>query len=320
MTAAAGPTGGTYHVAIMGAGAMGGIVGAALMDGGAEVSFVDTSQAVLAAVRQDGLRIKRGENERVVSVAATDDPSSIGEVDAVLFFVKCYHTAAAAELAGPLVGPATTIVSLQNGWGNGDVLQEAFPAQPLVVGITYHSGTVQAPGQIHHTNLTDAPVYLGPYLGDDLSAAERFAACLRAGGLSPTVTPEIRTEIWKKLVLNSATLPTSALTRHTAGALGSDPDTRGLVTALATETVATAQAAGYDIDIDERLSSIFSILEGAGHGKASMLQDIEAGRRTEIGVVNAAVVKAAAEHGVEAPLNQAMVALVRGYERATAIA
>jgi 2-dehydropantoate 2-reductase len=130
-------------------------------------------------------------------------------------------------------------------------------------------------------------------------------------------TPEIRTEIWKKLVLNSATLPTSALTGLTAGALGLRDDVMlELVDDIARESTAVARAQGYDIDPKERVDSINGLLERAGLGKASMLQDVEAGRRTEIDVINGAVARAAGEHGVPAPLNRAMFSLVKGYERA----
>lgn len=311
--------GAQYRVAIMGAGAMGGIVGTALMAAGVETHFVDTSAAVLSAVRRDGLQIRRGEAERTCAVSVTDEPATIGHVDAVLFFVKCYHTAAAAELAQPLVGPSTAIVSLQNGWGNGEVLAARYPGESLVVGITYHSGTVLAPGVINHTNVREAPTFIGPYVGTDTTKAARLAQHMQAGGMPATATAGVLTEVWKKLVHNAATLPPSALTRYTAGALGADPDTHELVNALAREAVDTGRAAGFAIDLDERLAAIATILEGAGSGKASMLQDVEAGRRTEIAVINEAVVKAAAEHRVEVPLNRAMVALIRGYERAASL-
>jgi 2-dehydropantoate 2-reductase len=308
------------RVAVIGAGAMGSIVGAALIDGGVDTHFVDVSPALIGQLSDKGLRIRRGEQERVLAVHATGDPSEIGPVDAVLFFVKCYHTEAAAELATPLVGPATAVVSLQNGWGNGDVLASHFSAEQLVVGITYHSGTVLDVGLVNHSNVNDAPTFIGPFVGDDLTATERLAAALRAGGMTVTATSAIRTEIWKKLVLNAGTLATSALTRFTAGALGADAAMHELVDELAREAVAAGRAQGYHVDADERIASIAKILEGAGAGKASMLQDIEANRQTEIAVINEAVVRVADAHGIPVPLNRAMVALVRGYERANSIA
>jgi 2-dehydropantoate 2-reductase len=124
----------------------------------------------------------------------------------------------------------------------------------------------------------------------------------------------VRTEIWKKLVLNCATLPTAALTRLSAGALAEAEEVLSLVDALAAEAVQVARAQGMEIDEDERREAIHAVLARAGAGKPSMLQDVLADRKTEIETVNGAVVAAAAEHGVAAPLNRAMVALVHGLE------
>lgn len=308
------------RIAVMGAGAMGGIFGATLATGGAEVTLVDVSAAVVDRVRADGVLIKRGDGERTVRLAATSDPAEIGQVDIALFFVKCYHTESAAQLAQPLVGSHTVVASLQNGWGNGDVLARHFDPARLVIGVTYHSGTNAGPGVIHHTNTTDVPTLLGPYEGQDTAAAEQLAQAIVAGGFRAEATPNIRSEIWKKLVLNSASLPTSALTRLTAGALGADEGMTEVVNKLARETVAVGQAQGLDVDERERLEAIHATLIGAGSGKASMLQDIEHDRRTEIDVINAAVVRAAERVGVDVPLNRVMVALVKGYEAANALA
>jgi 2-dehydropantoate 2-reductase len=307
------------RIAVMGAGAMGGIFGAALADGGADVTLVDVSTDVVDRLRADGVVIRRGGVERTVQLSATTDPADLGEVDVALFFVKCYHTEAAAKLARPLVGDHTIVASLQNGWGNGDVLARHFDPARLVIGVTYHSGTNAGPGVVLHSNTTDAPTLVGPFEGRDTANAEKLARAIVAGGLKAEATPNIRSEVWKKLVLNSSSLPTSALTRLTAGALGSDEQMTEVVNALARETVAVGRAQGLDVDESERLEAIHATLVGAGNGKASMLQDIENGRRTEIDVINAAVVRAGEGTGVDVPLNRTMVALVKGYETANGL-
>jgi 2-dehydropantoate 2-reductase len=300
----------------MGAGAMGGILGATLAEGGSDVTLVDISDAVVERIASEGVTVRRGGEERRVRVAATSDPAQIGPVDLVLFFVKCYHTESAAEMARPLVGDGTLVATLQNGWGNGNVLARHFDPERLIIGVTYHSGTSGGPGVVLHTNTTDAPTFVGPYNGTDTANAARLAQAIIDGGLRAEAIPQIRSEIWKKLVLNSSSLPTSALTRLTAGALGSDELMTEVVNALARETVAVGRANGLDVDEDERIAAIHATLIGAGDGKASMLQDVEGDRRTEIDVINGAVVRAADERGIEVPLNRTMVALVKGYETA----
>ena len=308
------------RIAVVGAGAMGSIYGASLQRGGAMVTLVDVSSPLVERLQTEGLVITRGEAPASYSIPATTDAAAVGPVDVVLFFVKGYQTAAAAELAAPLVGPTTIVATLQNGWGNGEILACRFPQAAVVIGVSYHSGTVTGLGQIVHSNLSNAPTWLGPHSGDDLAPSRWLADAIRAGGFLAEATPEVKTEIWKKLTLNAAALPTSALTGYSAGALAEDAAMMGVVDALARESVAVGQALGFPVDLNERLETIHSALLAAGTGKASMLQDIEAGRRTEIDTVNGAVVRAAREQGLDTPVNDVMVALVKGYEQAHGLA
>lgn len=300
------------RIAVVGAGAMGSIFGAAFARGGDDVTLVDVAEPLVEKVNADGVTIVRGDERTTTRVPATSDPSSVGVADAVVFFVKCYHTASAAELARPLVGPETVVASLQNGWGNGDVLAAAFPPEQVVVGVTYNSGLVVEPGVVMHP--ADQPTFVGTFVDGDQSRAERLREALERAGLETTTVSPVRPEIWKKLILNTATLPTAALTGMNAGALAAHGGMRELVAETAREATRVAQALGYPIDPEERVEAILSLLERAGPTKASMLQDFEAGRRTEIDVINGAVVKAADEQGIDVPINRAFVALVKGWE------
>jgi len=300
------------RAAVVGAGAMGSIFGARFAAGGVDTVLVDVAQPLVDKINADGVTVVRGDEETTTRLPATSDPASVGAADLVVFFVKCYHTRSAAEMARPLVGPATVVASLQNGWGNGDVLASVYEPERVVVGVTYSSGTVLALGKVAHPGV--GPTYMGPFAGRSLEGAERLAAALEQGGLEAHVTPEIRPEIWKKLILNAATLPTAALAGMNAGALTAHVQMHDLVTETAREAVAAARAFGYEIDEQERIDYIHTLLERAGLAKASMLQDFEGGRQTEVEVINGAVVRAAEENGVPVPLNRAFVALVKGWE------
>lgn len=300
------------RVAVVGAGAMGSIFGARFQEGGLDTVLVDVSEPLVEKLNADGVTVVQGDEERVVRVPATSDPASVGECDLVVFFVKCYHTAAAAESARPLVGSDTTVASLQNGWGNGEVLAGIYDPSRIAVGVTYNSGTVLELGKVAHPGV--GPTYVGPYADGATAGAGRVAEAVAAGGLEAEVIGEIRLEIWKKLILNAATLPTAALAGMNAGALTAHDGMHALVDETAREAVAVARALGYDIDADERCEYIHGLLTRAGPSKASMLQDFEAGRQTEVDVINGAVVRAAAEQGVAVPLNRAFVSLVKGWE------
>lgn len=299
-------------IAVVGAGAMGAIFGARFAQAGHDTHLVDVAVPLVDTINSDGVTVVRGDDETVTQVPATTDPASVGPVDLVVFCVKCYHTPSAAEAARPLVDSSTVVASLQNGWGNGDVLAGVFPPEQIVVGVTYNSGTVLDIGRVAHPGV--GPTTVGSFTDGGSGGPERLAEALSDGGLEATVASPIRPEIWKKLILNAATLPTAALIGMNAGALTAHPEMKELVSETAREAVAVARALGYDIDEQERIDAIHGLLERAGPARGSMLQDFEAGRRTEIDVINGAVVRAAGDKDVPVPINRAFVALVKGWE------
>jgi 2-dehydropantoate 2-reductase len=306
------------RLAVIGAGAMGGTLAAEAAEAGHTVTVVDVSQEIVERVRREGLLVETPEGELRAEVAATTDTAEVGPVDVVVVFVKAQHTRGAGETASALLGADTVVATLQNGWGNADVLAEVLPPERLVAGVTYNSCTMLEPGRLKHSGR--GPTVVGPFSIDgDLGPARRTAELLTTAGWTAEATGAARIEIWKKLVLNAATLPTAALTGLPAGEVGQPGPLLDLVDDLARETVHVAQAMGLDLDPEERVERIHSVLVNAGSGKASMLQDVEARRRTEIETINAAVVRAGQQHGVEVPLNRAMVALVSGLERSWAL-
>ncbi|HLI59048.1 MAG TPA: 2-dehydropantoate 2-reductase [Solirubrobacteraceae bacterium] len=300
-------------IAIVGAGAMGGVFGALLAESGADVTLLDPDARLVDAVNARGVTLLESGGERNVRIAATTDPGSLREPSVAIFFVKCHHTKAAAESVRPALGPDATVVSLQNGWGNADVLAGLFGVERLVLGVTYTSATTVEPGMIRTSGA--ARTVLGALDGGQarVTSIER---ALRKAGFATELPDRVLDEIWKKLVLNAATLPTAALTGLTAGALVSTDEMRQLVDTAAAEAVAVGRAQGFDVSVDERLQSIHAVLEAAGSGKASMLQDVEAGRPTEIDVISGAVLRKAQEHDIDTPATRALYALVTGLEKA----
>jgi 2-dehydropantoate 2-reductase len=299
-------------IAVVGSGAMGSIFGAGFSEAGHDTVLVDVAKALVEKVRADGVTIvgKDGD-QRVVRVNATTDPAEVGPCDLVVFFVKCYHTASAAETARPLVGENTVVASLQNGWGNGDVLASAYDPRQVAVGVTYNSGTVLELGKVAHPGV--GPTHVGAF-ANGTETAKPLEEALSSAGFEVHTSAHIRTDIWKKLILNAATLPTAAIPGMNAGALTAHNEMHDLVSEVGREAVAVARAQGYDIDEQERIDYIHSLLEKAGPTRGSMLQDFEAGRQTEIDVINGAVVRAGEETGTPTPLNRALVALVKGWE------
>lgn len=301
-------------IVVVGAGAMGSVFGGRLTEAGVSTTLLDTDTELVARLNRDGLRLVESGGERTVKVHASADPSEVEPPDALLFFVKCHQTGPAAKLTRALAGDETAVVSLQNGWGNADTLSEAFDPHRVVVGVTYTSATVLERGVVSSSG--PGRTLLGPYADGSAEAlASRVAEALETAGFPIERPRPVLAEIWKKLVLNAATLPTAALTGLPAGELAGSAEMRELVDAAAAEAVAAGQAKGFELDLEERLQAIHTTLERAGSGKGSMLQDVEAGRRTEIDVISGAVLGAAAEHGLDVPVTRALYALVTGLER-----
>ena len=197
-------------VAVIGAGAMGGALAAEAARAGHDVTVVDVAPDLVAHIRTHGITVDDADSSVTVPVAATTDPAEAGPADVAIVFVKAPHTAGAAASLVPLIGPDTAIATLQNGWGNADVLAGHLPADRLVIGVTYQSCTTIGDGHVLHSGR--GPTTVGPYEPDgDLGRARKVAGLLDDAGWTAEATAGVRTEIWKKLVLNAATLPTAAL-------------------------------------------------------------------------------------------------------------
>jgi 2-dehydropantoate 2-reductase len=301
-------------VAVVGAGAMGALFGAHLAEAGGDPLLVDVAPAVVTRLRADGVTLRRGTETRRVALRATTDPAGEPPADVLVLFVKSYATDAALTLAGPLIGDDTLVLSLQNGWGNADRVAAVVPRERVFVGVTYHSATLLEPGVVDHTAV--GRTYLGPISADAAPAAERIRAALDGAGLEAHVDERILERIWRKLILNAAANPIAALTGLRAGALVEVPEVLDVIQGLAREVVAVGRAGGHEVDADEALADVHDLLVRAGPATSSMRQDVEAGRRTEVDVMNGAVLRAAAEAGVDVPLNRAIHALIKGYEAA----
>jgi 2-dehydropantoate 2-reductase len=300
-------------VAIIGSGAMGSIYGAAFHDAGNEVLFVDVNQQLVDAVNEHGMIIERKDGEHTYKIPATSKPADHDPSDLLLFQVKGYQTRAAAELARPLARANTLILSLQNGLGNCEALAEAFPHNEILAGNNVGSVTVVGPGHVNHTGI--GPTYIGPFHGSDTASAKKVADALAPSGFEVHVLTDVKTQLWRKLLINCALLGAAALTGLDANGLAKRGPVLDLANEALRETITIAEADGCSFDADEEIAKMYDIVSHAG-GKSSMLQDVEAGRRTEIDSISGAAVKVAEKYGVPCPINTTIWSLVKGKEQA----
>ena len=306
------------RIAVLGGGgAMGGLFGGWLARTGNDVSLIDVSDAAVGAINGSGVTIEEKDGSAAsIPVRATADPKSVGPVDLIVNFVKCYHTEAAIRAAVPMIGADTAVLSLQNGWGNAPRIASIVGEDRVLVGLTYHSATLLAPGRVKHPGI--GMTYMGELNGKSSPRLNAAAAAFRAAGFEVTTTDRVVDEVWKKLALNVCTLPTASLLGFFANQLNQHEGTRSMMAGLLREVVDVAGAQGIRLDYDERWAAITGLLDRAVGAKASMLQDVEAKRRTEIDVINGAIVDAGKRSGIATPLNDSMVWMVKSLEEAYA--
>ncbi len=301
-------------IAILGgAGATGAVIGARLAQQGVDVTLIDIAQPAVDAINANGLILRDKTGTTVtIPVRATSEPQTVGVVDLVIVLVKCYQTVDAVRSALPLIGAQTSVLSLQNGWGNADAIASVIDESQVLAGVTYHSATTLGPGQVQHT--AQGETLLGEVQGPISPRVQAIVDCFNAAGLAASASADIRTTIWEKLALNCAVLPTAALLGFQTHQLGEQEGARSLMAALLQETVTVAQAQGIFLSFDERWAAIVSLTQRAVGAKPSMLQDIEARRRTEIDVINGAVVAAGQQLNLPTPYSQSVVWMLKARE------
>ncbi len=301
------------RVCVVGCGAVGSLFAANLAQlEDVEVWAYDLFEEHVEAINRAGLRLS-GAGQVLGRLTATSDPAALPACDFGIVATKAMHTAAAVEATAAAFAGGC-VASVQNGLGNEEAIAEH--AERVIRGTTFPAGKLLAPGHVQWDVKGDTT--FGPFepRPAPFSEVERLAdACTRAG-MPTTAVRDARGPQWRKVIFNAATNPVGALTRLTHGRVCEDPELRRLVTGLVDEGKAVAAAQGIELDADpEDLIDHAAKPEVAYDHKASMLQDVEAQRPTEIDYLNGGIVRFGGEHGVPTPLNRAIWALVKGLEQ-----
>ena len=296
-------------VLILGAGAMGCLYGAAFHRAGAEVTFVDVNQPHIDAINGSGLELETRAGTEHLPIPARRPEELTAPVDLVVVFTKTFHTDAALAGIAAAIGPETWLLSLQNGLGNDRRLAAHAAEDRVMVGASSLPSDLVGPGKVRSHGEGGSKLY--PAFGGDPAFAQQVCDLLTAGGLPSALEPDIHGAIWSKAIFNATMNPLCALTRRTPGFLGAHEESRALIHALVEEGVAVANASGIAIPATpiHDLTHV-SVTDHANH-EASMLQDVKAGRRTEIDAINGAIVEAAKAAGVAAPLTETLWRLVK---------
>jgi 2-dehydropantoate 2-reductase len=315
-------------ITVFGAGAIGGNLGALLSRAGYDVSLIARG-AHLAAMRDKGLKLIMRDGEFVTHPRVTDDPGTLGPQDYVVVSLKSHQAPGAVEAMQPLLGPDTTVATAMNGipWWyfyklpgpyenhrvkavDPDGKQwDGIGPERAIGCITYVASEVIEPGVVKSAGASFR-YQIGEPDGSESQRCLRFQEAVEASGITCQIRPEIRKDIWIKLMGNMAYNPTSALTLAHSGALVEDPRAEALLRRLMAEVISIGAALGSDPEasIDARIEGT---RKGAAFHKTSMLQDLERGRPMEINPIVGAAAELAELAGVETPTIDTVLALVR---------
>jgi len=301
------------RVCVVGCGAVGSLFAANLAQlEDVEVWAYDLAQEHVDAINRDGLRLS-GAGDVVGRPHATSDAAELPPCDFGIVATKAMHTSAAIAATAHAFADGC-VATVQNGLGNEEALAEHV--ERVIRGTTFPAGKIVAPGQVQWDVKGDTT--FGPFEPQPAPAADidRLADACTRGGMPASAVDDARGPQWRKVIFNASTNPIGALTGLTHGRVCEDPALRALVSGLVDEGKAVAAAQGIELDADpEDLIDHAAKPDVAYDHKASMLQDVEARRATEIDYLNGGIVRFGEEHGVPTPLNRAIWALVKGLER-----
>ena len=314
-------------ICIFGAGAIGGYVGARLvMKGEADVSLVARG-VHLAAMKANGLTLKQAGETHVLHPKVTDNPSDLGPQDFIILTLKAHGVAGVIDQLQPLIGKDTAILFAQNGipWWyfhgaggphEGRTLESVDPGGTLwkrlgperaLGSVVWQAAEIEAPGVIAHHYGDRMPI--GEPTGEKSERAATLSRLLTSAGVKSPVRPNLRNEIWLKLWGNLSFNPVSVLTHGTLIDLATDPGTRRVIRNMMQEAQRVGEALGvtFAVDVEERMDMAAKV----GAHKTSMLQDVEAGRPTELDALLGVVIELAGLVGQNTPSLQLIYDLVK---------
>ncbi|CCA90686.1 ketopantoate reductase family protein [Novosphingobium sp. PP1Y] len=299
------------NVLVLGAGAMGCYFAARLIEGGTPVTLVDIDEARIGTLNSSGLTVVDDRGTRNVPVRASTAAALHVPANLVIVFTKGIHTATAMQQIAHLVGPDTFALTLQNGLGNAQTIAETLSRDRVMFGVTDVPADLVPPTEVHSQGKGKITFWSLDEAG--APQAHVLHALFEAAGMQAMADPSAEIAVWEKVAFNAALNAPSAILECPVGGLDTN-DGRAIVETVVEETVAVAHASKIAVDPARIMARVNYALATHREHKPSMLQDIQAKRRTEIDLINGAIVAAGEAVGVSAPVTATLVHLVRAKE------
>jgi len=300
-------------ISVLGCGAMGSIYAALLATAGHDVTAIDTNSDHVSTINAKGLRVSGASGDRTVKVKAqTAVPSTPAEL--LIIAVKSTHLVTATDKAFATIDSNSLILTIQNGLGNSDIVAEKLGPDRLIVGIAQGFGaSLPEPGHAHHNDMK--AIRMGAYGNLDARSVALVAQLYAEAGFDAEPIDDIQAMQWDKLICNCAYSAPAALTGMTVGDIMDDPHISMISGNAASEAWEVAKALNVKIDIPDPIKHVRDFASRMPEAKPSVLLDIEAGRESEVGMINGAVPREAVKVGLKAPVNDILTRLVLALEQ-----
>lgn len=303
---------GSHRVGIVGAGVVGNVLAAHLGKAGREVCVVDVDNAVIEAIRDDGIRLE-GTLEldgRVARAVTTLEQLAAFEPDLVVLCVKSTALERVTEGLADCGYEIPAVMSFQNGLDTEEVLARRFPRDRVFRGVVNYAGAKAGPNAVRMT-FFHPPNYVGSLEPGSRSKADDIAALITRAGLPMERVDVIGNKAWRKAILNACLMPISVITRLSMKHIMGLPETREIVVRLMRDFMEVARAEGHEYENDF-IDNALRYLDGSGGHKASMLVDFEAGNPLEIDYLNGRIQEYADKHGIPCETNRLLLSMVQG--------
>jgi 2-dehydropantoate 2-reductase len=289
---------------------MGCLFAARLKKAGYDVTLLDYIEERARRINDQGILVQGLSEEFKIKVPTVS--STFPTVpDLVLICVKSYKTRDAALAIRQGIGPKTMLVTLQNGLGNVEILQEIFGKERVLGGVTAEGATLLGPGKIRHAGQGDTIVGPGR---DPNGPAENLVFAFNRAGFNSKSADHVNDLIWGKLIVNVGINPLTAITRVKNGRLPDLPGTRMIMEEAVKEAVSVARAKGIDLPYPDPLARVIEVCHATAGNVASMLQDVLKQRQTEIDAINGAIVREGKVMNIPTPVNLTLTSLVQAIQ------
>lgn len=302
------------NITIVGAGAMGCLYASMLVRAGLKVWLLEKNKVRIETIRSRGLIVEEeGKELRIPFETITSDPAAIGMADIMIIFVKAYDTTEAVKAAVPCLSEETTVLTLQNGLGNVESIANVVREKQILAGTTAHGANIVSDGHIRHAGIGETVI--GAVRSSSKLQTQTIKELFESSGISTTISEDINSVLWGKLVINIGINPLTAIMQIKNGQILDNPYLVNLMHSTVGEGITVAERLGIPLPFPEPIKKVEDVCRATAENISSMHQDILTGRKTEIAYINGAVVAYGRKVNVPTPVNSTLTHIVQSIEQ-----